>query len=158
MSKWAVRSTLKSSCRYWTLFWPKYWAEAAGASARHAAAMTNPTTSDRERISNFMALLVARRLHDRGRIARMKKFFVALGVLFTAIGVLFTAALATNAQQKTAPPSPAASARPALDVNAALKTVAPDLEMRLARFKPVKMPYNAAALSTRERQMVDQLV
>src|SRR5215208_7491573 len=151
MSKWAVRSTLKSSCRYWTLFWPKYWAEASGASARHAAAMTNPTRSDRERISNFMALLVARRLHDRGRIARMKKFFVA-------VGVLLAATLATNAQQKNPSPSPAASARPALDVNAALKTVAPDLEMRLARFKPVKMPYNATALSTRERQMVDQLV
>jgi hypothetical protein len=45
-----------------------------------------------------------------------------------------------------------------IDVNAALKTVAPDLDARLARFKPVKMPYNSAALSMRERQMVDQLV
>jgi hypothetical protein len=47
---------------------------------------------------------------------------------------------------------------PQVDVNAALKTVAPDLDARLARFKPVKMPFNAAALSPRERQMVDQLV
>jgi len=47
---------------------------------------------------------------------------------------------------------------PAVDVNAALKTVAPDLDARLARFKPVRMPYNASALSPRERQMVDQLV
>ena len=47
---------------------------------------------------------------------------------------------------------------PAVDAAAALKTVAPDLDARLARFKPVKMPYNAAALSARERQMVDQLV
>ena len=47
---------------------------------------------------------------------------------------------------------------PKVDTAAALGTVAPDLEARLARFKPVKMPFNAAALSARERQMVDQLV
>src|SRR5882672_10811602 len=47
---------------------------------------------------------------------------------------------------------------PAVDAAAALKTVAPDLDARLARFKPVKMPFNAAGLSARERQMVDQLV
>src|SRR5438105_191559 len=47
---------------------------------------------------------------------------------------------------------------PSVDASAALKTVAPDLDARLARFKPVKMPYNSAALSMRERQMVEQLV
>jgi hypothetical protein len=47
---------------------------------------------------------------------------------------------------------------PAAGVNAALKSVAPDLDARLARFKPVRMPYNASTLSARERQMVDQLV
>jgi hypothetical protein len=47
---------------------------------------------------------------------------------------------------------------PKVDVAAALKTVAPDLDARLARFKPVRMPFNGAALSARERQMVDQLV
>src|SRR5205085_2776821 len=47
---------------------------------------------------------------------------------------------------------------PSVDASAALETVAPDLDARLARFKPVKMPYNSAALSTRERQMVEQLV
>ena len=51
-----------------------------------------------------------------------------------------------------------AQPRPGVDVNAALKTVAPDLDARLARFKPVRMPFNASALSARERQMVDQLV
>ena len=40
----------------------------------------------------------------------------------------------------------------------ALMTVVPDLEKRLARFKPVRMPYNEAALSPRERQMIEQLV
>ena len=45
-----------------------------------------------------------------------------------------------------------------VDVEAALKTVTPDLDQRLARFKPVKMPYNAAALNQRERAMIDSLV
>jgi hypothetical protein len=49
-------------------------------------------------------------------------------------------------------------AQPNVDVAAALSTVTPDLEQRLARFKPVKMPYNSATLSQRERDMVDQLV
>ncbi|HET9831369.1 MAG TPA: hypothetical protein VFP91_06660 [Vicinamibacterales bacterium] len=49
-------------------------------------------------------------------------------------------------------------AQPTIDVAAVLKTVVPDLDQRLARFKPVKMPYNSAALSQRERDMVDQLV
>jgi hypothetical protein len=48
-------------------------------------------------------------------------------------------------------------AQPAPDV-AALMTLVPDLDTRLARFKPVRMPYNEAALSPRERQMIDQLV
>jgi len=48
-------------------------------------------------------------------------------------------------------------AQPAPDVAALLKTV-PDLTAKLARFKPVRMPYDAAALSERERQMIDQLV
>ena len=49
-------------------------------------------------------------------------------------------------------------AQPQVDVAAALKAVTPDLDERLARFKPVTMPYNSAALSQRERDMVDQLV
>src|SRR3954470_15558709 len=62
------------------------------------------------------------------------------------IGVLFFFAGATG------------FAQPALDVGAALKTVAPDLDRRLARFKTVRMPYADAMLSARERQMIDQLV
>jgi hypothetical protein len=49
-------------------------------------------------------------------------------------------------------------AQPKVDVAAALQSVTPDLDQRLARFKPVRMPYNASALSKRERDMVDQLV
>jgi hypothetical protein len=54
--------------------------------------------------------------------------------------------------------SAAGLAQPKVDVAAALKTVTPDLDQRLARFKPVKMPFDAATLSPRERQMVDSLV
>ena len=54
--------------------------------------------------------------------------------------------------------STAGLAQPKVDVAAALKAVTPDLDARLARFKPVTMPYNSAALSQRERDMVDQLV
>jgi len=54
--------------------------------------------------------------------------------------------------------SAALAAQPKVDVAAALKAVTPDLDARLARFRPVKMPYNSAALSQRERDMVDQLV
>ena len=50
-----------------------------------------------------------------------------------------------------------AQQKPAVDVTAALNTIAPDLDVRLARFKPVRMPYTASALSPRERQMIDQL-
>jgi hypothetical protein len=45
-----------------------------------------------------------------------------------------------------------------VDVAAALKSVTPDLDRRLARFKPVKMPFNTAALDARERDMIEQLV
>jgi hypothetical protein len=71
--------------------------------------------------------------------------------------LLVVVGLAAFAQSRSTPPGPPA-AKQTVDVSAALKTVAPDLDARLARFKPVRMPYNASALSPRERQMVDQLV
>ena len=45
-----------------------------------------------------------------------------------------------------------------VDVATALASAAPDLEQRLARFRVVRMPFNAAGLTARERQMIDQLV
>jgi hypothetical protein len=45
-----------------------------------------------------------------------------------------------------------------IDVEAALQSAAPDLEQRLTRFKAVRVPFDAATLSDRERQMVNQLV
>ena len=47
---------------------------------------------------------------------------------------------------------------PPVDAAAMLKTVKPDLDQRLAQFKPVKMPFDASGLSAHERQMIDQLV
>jgi hypothetical protein len=75
-------------------------------------------------------------------------------IVFLALGMAMTAAL--RAQSRGAAPAP--EPLPAVDANAALKTVVPDLDARLARFRTVRMPFNAAALSARERQMVDQLV
>jgi peptidase M49-like protein len=59
-----------------------------------------------------------------------------------------------------APPAPAAPANdlPAVDVKAALGAVVPDLEQRLARFKPVQMAFDSSRYTQRERQMIDQLV
>src|SRR3954469_18140637 len=71
--------------------------------------------------------------HDR--IARMKQLVAALLLLAAATAL----------------------AQPAPDTAALLKTV-PDLTAKLARFKPVRMPYNEAALSGRECQMIEQLV
>jgi hypothetical protein len=48
--------------------------------------------------------------------------------------------------------------RSSVDVAAALASAAPDLDQRLTRFKVVRMPFNAAGLTARERQMIDQLV
>src|SRR5207237_443357 len=38
------------------------------------------------------------------------------------------------------------------------KTVVPDLDRRIAQFKPVRMPFDGSGLTDRERQEIDQLV
>jgi hypothetical protein len=66
---------------------------------------------------------------------------------------------AAAAGAAAAGPSALADAQlPPVDVAAALRSVVPDLEQRVARFKAVQMPYDATELSDRERQMVNQLV
>ena len=54
--------------------------------------------------------------------------------------------------------TPAAGDLPAVDAAAMLKTAKPDLAQRIARFKPVRMPFDGAGLTAGERQVVDQLV
>jgi len=64
------------------------------------------------------------------------------------------------AARPVAAPAPAA-APAAARIAAALPTpadVAPDLEQRLAKWKPVAMPWQSAGLSARERQLVEKLV
>ena len=76
-----------------------------------------------------------------------------------AAGLTFIGSVTPLAQDRSNTRQLTASqATTTTDITAVLKTVAPDLDARLARFKPVRMPYNASALSPRERQMVDQLV
>ena len=58
----------------------------------------------------------------------------------------------------TSSPGTSGAGLPSVDVEAALRSVVPDLDQRIARFKPVSMTFDASALSDRERQMVDQLV
>ena len=53
---------------------------------------------------------------------------------------------------------PAAQTGARVDTAAALRSVVPDLNRRLAQFKQVRMPYDSAALSAKERQLIDQLV
>jgi hypothetical protein len=49
-------------------------------------------------------------------------------------------------------------ALPRVDTRALLKTTAPDLDRRIAQFKPVRMAYDSSSLSSAERNMVAQLV
>jgi hypothetical protein len=72
-----------------------------------------------------------------------------LGIIL-AIGL----PLAAAAQRGT----PAPGDLPAVDAAAMLKQTKPDLAQRIARFKPVRMPFDGAGLSPAERQVVDHLV
>ena len=70
-----------------------------------------------------------------------------------AIVIVLLVAAGLRAQRGSA-----ATDLPAVDAAAMLKTVKPDITQRLARFKQVRMPFDGAGLSPRERQMVDQLI
>ena len=74
--------------------------------------------------------------------------------ILAAVAVAAALPATPRAQQPASPKPPRGQgvhppAAPGVDVAAALKTVAPDLDARLARFKAVKMPYNSSALSAR---------
>src|SRR5262249_38284710 len=74
--------------------------------------------------------------------------------LFATIAALLIVAAAAAAQRATTP----AADLPPVDAAATLKTAVPDLDQRIAQFKPVRTPFDASGLSDRERQMIDQLV
>src|SRR5271165_6375724 len=70
---------------------------------------------------------------------------------------ILAAAVVASPLAHESPTTPAAGQAP-VDRWARLTTAVPDLGRRLARFKPVRMPFNGAGLTERERQMIDQLV
>ncbi|HEY8020533.1 MAG TPA: Zn-dependent hydrolase [Thermoanaerobaculia bacterium] len=76
-------------------------------------------------------------------------------VIASLLVPLSVAAARPAPAKKTAAKAPAASAQ--ADPLAHVE-VAADLEARLARWKPVPMPFDASGLSPRERQLVDKLV
>lgn len=63
-------------------------------------------------------------------------------------------AISVEAQRGSAP----AADLPTVDAAAMLKTAKPDIAQRIARFKPVRMPFVPTGLSASERQMIDRLV
>jgi hypothetical protein len=75
--------------------------------------------------------------------------------IFGAVACAVVAVIAIQAQQQGAAP---ATDLPSIDAAAVLKTAVPDLDARIAQFKPVRMPFDPSGLNDRERQMIDQLV
>jgi hypothetical protein len=77
--------------------------------------------------------------------------FLASGLLSAHLALGAAAAL----PQSTPPPKPA----PPSHASASTKlVVVPDLAQRVAKFKPVKMPFDSSGLTSREKQMVAKLV
>lgn len=68
------------------------------------------------------------------------------------------AAAAAAPSAASAPPAASAAARSPAVALPAPGDLAPDLEQRLAKWKPVAMPWHSAGLSARERQLVEKLV
>src|SRR5262245_26281309 len=62
MSKCSVRSTLKSSFRYWTLFCPKYWAELSFAVTTRAPIARQHTTTAWKLCRTFMRIVACKAL------------------------------------------------------------------------------------------------
>jgi hypothetical protein len=89
----------------------------------------------------------------------MRDFRLSLG---SAAGAVLAAAVLAAAAVLPAQPSGGAKApaAPATTPPGALLVAdaAPDLAQRLARWKPVEMPFTGARLTPRERRMVDRLV
>jgi hypothetical protein len=73
-----------------------------------------------------------------------------------AIAVAALYPLAANQRSAAAPQSAAATT--ADSAPSAKPYVVPDLAERVAKFKLVRMPFNSAGLTTREKQMIDKLV
>ena len=73
------------------------------------------------------------------------------GIVAAVLGVAGSPVAAQRAAPRPAGPG-------GVDLEATLRTVTPDLDRRLAQFTKVRMPYDASALTPRERRMVGALV
>src|SRR5581483_8947851 len=80
-------------------------------------------------------------------MSQLRTLAAASGLLMLTAGVW--------AQQRPAAPVKKTTS---IDVAAALTSVVPDLDRRLAQFKQVQMPFTGAGLSARDRQVVTELV
>jgi hypothetical protein len=74
------------------------------------------------------------------------------------IGLRLTVILAIDLTLVASTQRAAPGTLPPVDSAAMLKTAKPDLAQRIARFKPVRMPFDGGGLGAGERQVVDQLV
>jgi hypothetical protein len=114
-------------------------------------------------------LLARRRLVSRRRF-RIRAFGPAAGVLAVAVGAAVAAISLGAAPPAAGPPPTARPAAPTLGtpapagshapsaVGLSAADAAPDVAQRLAKWKPVKMPWSGAGLTARERQLVQKLV
>ena len=81
--------------------------------------------------------------------------FCALGLLAAAVAFHATLSpLAAKAQSAASSNSPAA----ATSASSSKLYVVPDLAERVAKFKPVHMPFHSQGLTAREREMIEKLV
>jgi hypothetical protein len=83
----------------------------------------------------------------RRRVGRLARWLAAAAVIAIAGAMAVTLASPSGG-------AGGASAEPSLSAAQA----APDVEQRLARWKPVAMPFDGAGLTVRERQLIDKLV
>ena len=78
--------------------------------------------------------------------------------LWPCAGLLILLACSAKLFAAGAQQAPASAVKPAPKFDTSKLAIAPNLSAELAKFKPVKMPYDSARLTPRERQMVAKLV
>ena len=77
---------------------------------------------------------------------------------FPFLLTLFLALVGSAASAQSAPGSKPKPASTKSASTSAKLVVAPDLEQRVAKFKPIHIPFDSSSLTDRERKMVDKLV
>lgn len=78
--------------------------------------------------------------------------------LAACVGVLLLFACSQKVFPAGAQESGSSGAKPVAKFDISKMVIAPDLAAELAEFKPVRMPYDSASLTARERQMILKLV